>query len=581
MKMMLGALVASALAWSAWAQRAEPAPEAATGRSAKALGTARSHMVAAANPYAAEAGREILRNGGSAIDAAIATQLVLGLVEPQSSGLGGGAFILHYEAATAALVSYDGREAAPAAAMPDRFLRDGRPMPFDGAVHSGLSVGVPGLVRLMEDAHRRHGRLPWPDLFEPAIRLARQGFAVSSRLHLLLRWMGAPRFGPGARNYFFDASGAPPAIGSTLRNPEYADTLERVAREGAAGFYSGPVADAIVAAVRAAPGAPGDLDQSDLSSYAIHERAPLCTTYRTVRVCGMAPPSSGGLVVAQTLAVLERYDIGRAPTDAMNVQAMHLVAEAEKLAYADRDRYVADPDFVPVPTRGLVDAAYLAARSALVAADQVMARPEPGVPPGLAKHGFGADAARESTGTTHLSVIDRDGNVVAMTSTIEAAFGSRLWAAGFLLNNQLTDFSFHPVAPDGRQVANRVEGGKRPRSSMAPTIVFDREGRVLAALGSPGGARIPLYVVKTLVALLDWRLDAAAAAALENFGSRGGSLEIELGWRTIWHALRLAALGHTIETDFLTSGTHVIVRRPDGMIEGGADPRREGVALGD
>lgn len=564
---------------AASAQRGEIAPEAATGTTTKILATASRHMVSAANPYAAEAGREILRAGGSAIDAAIATQLVLGLVEPQSSGLGGGGFILHFDAASRELQSYDGRETAPAAARPDRFLKDGRPMPFDAAVHSGLSVGVPGLVRLMEHAHKRHGKRPWSDLFAPAIRLADRGFTVSTRLHLLLRWMGATNFDEGARRYFFDEHGNPLAIGATLTNPAYATTLRAVAERGAEAFHTGPVAAAIVSAVATAPNAAGDITTADIADYEPVTRAPLCSPYRDFRICGMGPPSSGGLVVAQTLAMLERFDLGRGPGAAMGLRAMHLVAEAQKLSYADRDRYVADPAFVAVPG-GLLDPTYLGQRSRLIDTGRVMPRPLAGEPPGLRRQTYGVDATEESAGTTHLSIIDSWGNAVAMTTTIEAAFGSRLWAAGFLLNNELTDFSFVPADRDGRVIANRVEPGKRPRSSMAPTIVFDPAGRVFAVLGSPGGVRIPLYVIKTLVALIDWRIDAQKAAALENFGSRGGPLELEIGWRTVWHALRLSALGHAIQSDLLTSGVHVIVRRGD-RLEGGADPRREGVALGD
>ncbi|MEQ1712581.1 MAG: gamma-glutamyltransferase, partial [Hyphomicrobium sp.] len=364
--------------------------------------------------------------------------------------------------------------------------------------------------------------------------------------------------------------------------PDYAATLRRIAADGSGAFHQGATADAIVAAVAGSGIAPGDVTHADLASYAVTLRPPLCTPYRTYRVCGMGPPSSGGLVVAQTLLMLDRFDLGRAPSDALNLQAMHLVAEAEKLAYADRDRYVADPDFVPVPV-GLTDRGYLDSRGATITPGRVMPPPAAGEPPRLGRQSrdqFGIDATRESVGTTHLSVIDGEGNAVAMTSTIEAAFGSRLWAAGFLLNNELTDFSLVPADAAGRPIANRVEGGKRPRSSMAPTIVFDTEGRVFAVLGSPGGARIPLYVVKTLVALIDWRLDAQTAATLQNFGSRGSTFEIEAGWRTLWDGLRLSALGHRVVPDLMTSGTHIVVRR-GAQLEGGADPRREGIALGD
>lgn len=563
------------------AQRGAVAPEEATGRAEKTLATATRHMVSAANPYAAEAGREILRQGGSAADAAIAVQLVLGLVEPQSSGLGGGAFLLHWDAGARELKSYDGREVAPATARPDRFLRNGAPVPFEWAVRSGLSIGVPGLVRLMETVHARHGKLPWARLFEPAIRLAEQGFAVSQRLSLLLHWHGTESFTPSGRRYFFDETGAAWPTGHLLKNPEYAATLKAIASRGADGFYRGPVAQAIVEASATAPNAAGDVSLSDLAGYAAKERSPLCVPYRRHRICGMGPPSSGGTAVAQTMLLLSGFDLGHGPGAAMSGPALHLTAEAEKLAYADRNRYVADPDFVPVPA-GLTDHSYLAVRRALIDPAHVMIGPPPaGTPPGLTRHSYGIDATRESVGTSHMSIVDGDGNAVSMTTTIEAAFGSGVWAAGFLLNNELTDFSFRPLDRDGRPVANNVLGRKRPRSTMAPTIVFDESGtRVEAVLGSPGGGRIILYVVKTLIALLDWGYDAQAATALINFGSRGGPFEIEVGWSTVWEALKVVPYGHNVVADLMTSGAHVIVVR-DGRLEGGADPRREGIALGD
>jgi gamma-glutamyltranspeptidase/glutathione hydrolase len=536
-------------------------------------------MVAAANPYAAEAGREILRAGGSAIDAAIATQLVLGLVEPQSSGLGGGAFIVHWDNGKHSVTTFDGRETAPAAARPDRFMKDGKPLPFDTAVHSGLSVGVPGVVRAMEMAHRQYGKLPWAKLFEPAIKLAENGFQVSARLALLLRWYGEKSFAPNARSYFFP-DGSPLAMGVTVRNPAYALTLRAIAEGGAGAFYSGQIAGAIVAAVSSAPNAPGDMTLADLAGYQAKQRDALCFPYRTRKICGMGPPSSGGVAVAQTLQLLEPFDLGKTRGSAMGGAALHLIAEAEKLAFADRNRYLADPDFVAVPAAGLIDPAYLATRRKLIDPARPMAKPEPGTPPGAEKQAFGIDATIENVGTSHISVVDDQGNAVSMTTTIESAFGSRLFAAGFLLNNELTDFSFRPVDRDGREIANRVEPGKRPRSSMAPTLVFDANGKLEAALGSPGGSRIIFYVIKTLIALIDWQYDAQSAAALINFGSDGGSFEIEPGLSSVWYALNVAGYGHPVTLSLLTSGTHIVVVR-DGHLEGGADPRREGVALGD
>ena len=582
-----------ALPTGAIAQRAYIAPEPATGHSEKSLARANSYMVSAANPLAVEAGTRVLQEGGSAVDAAIAVQLVLNLVEPQSSGIGGGAFLLHWNASAKELKTYDGREAAPAAARPDRFLRDGRRIPFDEAVHSGLSIGVPGLVRLLEEVHRRHGRLPWARLFEPAIALAENGFPVSQRLNLLLTWMGAENFDPAARQLYFSENGSAWPVGHRLMNPEFAATLRRIAENGAEAFYSGEIAERIVAAAANAPNHPGDITLADLAAYRSVERPPVCVTYRRHRVCGMGPPSSGGIAVAQTLKLLEPFDLGRGPEAALDPRAMHLIAEAEKLAFADRDHYVGDPDFVQVPPT-LLDTDYLAGRSRLIDLNAAMPRPAPGTPPGVQRKAFGGDATVESVGTSHISVVDEAGNAVSMTTTIESAFGSRVLAAGFLLNNELTDFSFLPNDAEGRPVANAVAAGKRPRSSMAPTIVFDEAGRVKAILGSPGGSRIILYVVKALVALIDWELDAQAAAALVNFGSRGGPFEMEYDpatdWRALvrpwlstpplWQAMRLKPFGHEIAPDLLTSGLHIIVVRPDGL-EGGADPRREGIALGD
>jgi gamma-glutamyltranspeptidase/glutathione hydrolase len=572
-------VLASLPAPPARAQDARSAPEAATDSSAHELATAERHMVVAANRYAAEAGREILRAGGSAADAAIAVQLVLNLVEPQSSGLGGGAFLLYWDAGKSELKAFDGRETAPASARPDRFLIDGKPMPFTTAARSGLSVGVPGIARLMETVQARYGRLPWAHLFEPAIRLAEEGFEVSPRLHALLRTAGPDSFVPAARRYFFTAAGSAWPVGHILKNPELASTLRRIAAEGARGFYEGPVAEAIVQAVADAPTAPGGMTLQDLASYSVKERATICIGYRGDRVCGVGPPSSGGPAVAQTLGLLEPFDLGKGRAAALQPQAMHLIAEAEKLAYADRNRYLGDPDFVTIPD-GLLDARYLAERRAFMDPLRAMARPQPGVPAGASRQSYGRDATRERAGTSQISVIDDEGNALAMTTTIEGGFGSHIWGAGFLLNNELTDFSFVPVDADGKPVANAVAPGKRPRSSMAPTIVFDAAGRVMAVLGSPGGGRIPLYVLKTLVALIDWGLDAQAAADLLNFGSQGDGFEIELDRAAIWPGLALRALGHQIVPNDLTSGTHVVVRRGE-RLEGGADDRREGAALGD
>ncbi|ESR24811.1 gamma-glutamyltransferase [Lutibaculum baratangense] len=556
------------------AQASRAAPEPPTLQAAEPA-LAERHMVVAAHPLAARAGREMLRKGGSAVDAAIAAQMVLGLVEPQSSGLGGGAFLIHHDAENGELTAWDGRETAPAAATPERFLgADGSPARWPEMVPGGLSVGVPGMLAMVAAVHDRHGVLPWADLFEPAIRLAREGFGVSPRLAALLRDDDPEAFSPAARAYFYDADGEAWPLGHVLTNDAYADTLERIAAEGPSAFYDGEIAGDVAAAVREAWRNPGDLSAADMAAYEVVEREPVCAPYRGHEVCGMGPPSSGAHTVGMTLAMLERFDLGTEPTP----RAMHLVAEAEKLAFADRDRYIADPDFVDVPD-GLLDPRYLGERSGLIERYQSMGRAEAGTPPG-SRRSPGTDGTKEAPSTSHISVVDADGNVVSMTTTIESGFGSRLMARGFLLNNELTDFSFAPDDEDGRPVANRVEAGKRPRSSMAPTIVLGPDGRPVFVMGSPGGSRIIPYVVKAVIALVDWGMDPQQAAALFNFGSRNGPFEIErMPGAERWRA-QIEPFGHEVTLAEMTSGLHIIALR-DGRLEGGADPRREGEAAGD
>lgn len=578
-------LVAALFAWQTLsatgtlAQRQLFEPEATTTRTEGSLARAKTFMVTTSSRPASEAGRDMLRAGGSAVDAAIAAQLVLGLVEPQSSGLGGGAFLLHWDKAAKSLVAYDGRETAPATAKPDRFLKDGRPMPFETAVRSGLSIGTPGLVRLLKAAHDKHGKLPWARLFEPAIRLAEGGFTVTPRLHLLLRLTGIDAFDETARAYFFDNGGSPLAAGTIVKNAAYASTLRAIAERGPDGFYAGDVAEAVLRAVARAPNVAGDLTVADLAGYAVIERQAVCAPYRVYRVCGMGPPSSGGTAIAQILHLIEPFDLGRVTDGRLPAHGVHLILEAQKLAYADRGRYLADPAFVPVPS-GLIDPAYLAERRKLIDPAKAMPPPPPGLPPGVAKRAFGTDATLETTGTSHVSVIDADGNAVAMTTTIEGVFGSGVMAAGFLLNNELTDFSFLPIDAEGQAIANRVEGGKRPRSTMSPTIVFDDKGDVFAVLGSPGGGRIILFVTKALVALMDWKLDAYQASSLMNFGSMGEGADIETDWQSIMTGLRLRGYGHAVHADLMNSGLNILAVR-GGTLEGASDPRREGAALGD
>jgi gamma-glutamyltranspeptidase/glutathione hydrolase len=556
---------------------AQPAPEAATGRTPKEAAVGSRFMAVAAHPLAAEAGYAILKRGGSATDAAVAMQLVLGLVEPQSSGIGGGGFILHYSPADRRVRAYDGRETAPAAARPERFIGlYGRPLGFMDAVLSGRAVGVPGTIAVLELAHRNHGRLPWNELAAPAIALAERGFPVSPRLHALLAWDRSLRRDPYAARYFYQPDGKPKPVGAMLRNPEYAAVLREVAVGGAQAFYRGQVARDIVAAVQKHPVEPGNLTLADFESYAAKERPPVCGAFRSYRVCGMPPPSSGGIAVLQILGILERLprtDYPRDPT-----AAVHFFAEAGRLAYADRDRYVADPDFVDVPVAGLLAPDYLAERAALIAPDRSLGRAQAGRPRGAPTAAREA-AALELEATTHFSVVDAEGNAVAATTSIESAFGNRRFVRGFLLNNQLTDFSFLPEA-DGAAVANRVEGGKRPRSSMSPTIVFDPDGGLALLAGSPGGHAIINYVARVVVAVLDWEMGLQEALDAPHFGSRNGPTEVESGTSAAQLRAGLAALGHDVSAQEMASGVHAIRRVGEQWI-GAADPRRDGTARGE
>ena len=564
-----------AVAAQAPADPPEAQPEPASGLSAKRAVHARIQMVVAANPLAADAGRRILRAGGSALDAAIATQMVLNLVEPQSSGIGGGGFLLYYSAREGRLFAFDGRETAPAAAKPARFFRaDGQPMSFREAVGSGLSVGVPGLARMLELAHRRHGKLAWAQLFAPASVMAESGFAVSPRLADLIAGDPLLRSRAGAKALYFHADGTPLREGERFRNPELAAVLRRLAAEGASALHSGAIAEAIVAAVRAHE-RPGDLSLDDLAGYPALEREPVCFDYRRHRVCGMPPPSSGGVTVAMLLGMLERFPMqGLRPA---SLEAVHLFAEAGRLAYADRDRYLADPDFVAQPVDRLLDPDYLRRRSLMIRAGRSLGTAPAGE---LALRApAGGDATAELPATTHISIVDAEGNAAALTSSIESAFGSRILVHGFLLNNQLTDFSVLPGDARG-PAANRAEGGKRPRSSMAPTMVFDERDRLRLVLGSPGGHQIINFVAKTLVGTLDWGLDIQQAITMPNFGSRNRGTELEKATALEALAPQLSRRGHKVDVIDMTSGVHAVAVTPAGLT-GGADPRREGVALGD
>ena len=560
----------------ATAQLRPSQPEPPSGWTPKQLATARQYMVAAANPLAVDAGVKMIERGGNAVDAMVATQLVLNLVEPSSSGLGGGAFFLYYDAKARVMRAIDARETTPAGATPALFLKpDGKPMAFLEARVGGRSVGTPGTPRLLEVAHARYGKLPWKTLFEPAIGLAEKGFPVSPRFHKLAGEDKGLADEPAARAYFFDADGKARAAGTTLRNPEFAATLRAIAEKGADAFYTGDIARDVVAAVRGHRN-PGTLALEDLAGYRVRDVEPLCGPYRAWRLCGMPPSSSGGIAVLQILGALERFDLpGVRPGSA---QAVHLISEAERLAFADRGRYVADDHFVEVPVMGLVDRGYIASRSSLIQPEKSMGKAEAGRPPGL-KVGLADDPVDEAMGTSHISVVDRDGNAVSMTTTIESFFGSRVMVRGFLLNNELTDFNFLPVE-DGLPVANSVAPGKRPRSSMGPFLVFDgHSGALDMSIGSPGGSLIIGYVAKALIGILDWKLDVQSAIDLPNFGSRNGPTELEKGTELEGVQAALKAMGHDVRTIDMTSGLQA-VRRVRGGWEGGADPRREGVARG-
>jgi gamma-glutamyltranspeptidase/glutathione hydrolase len=567
-------LLGAILAGGALAQQPGQ-PEAATGRGQQQLVTTERTVVVTANPIASRVGFQVLQAGGSAVDAAIAIQLVLNLVEPQSSGLGGGAFMLYWDAATHHLTSYDAREIAPAGATPQLFLdAASRPLPFYDAVTGGIATGVPGVPRLLEFIHRRHGRLPWAQLFAPAIQLADEGFAVSPRLAGLLVDEQYLRNDPVSRAYFYHPDGTPLRAGETLRNPELVQTLRTLATNGADAFYSGPIAEAILAAVHREP-RPGSLTAADFAAYRVIERDPVCGPYRIYQICGMGPPSSGGVTVLQILSLLAPFDLGTAP----NADAYHLFTQANRLAFADRNQFLADPGFVPQPVAGLIDPRYLATRSALIDRARDSGTAAPGDPPGRSGGLLEPDLASERHATSHMIIIDRDGNIVTQTTTIEDQFGARRMAAGFLLNNQLTDFNFAPEA-QGRPVANRVEPGKRPRSSMAPTIAFDQAGAPVIITGSPGGSLIIPYVAQALMALIDWHLDPQAAVSLPHVANRNGNTEVEQGTDSESLAAALIARGHTVRQVDMTSGLSAVVRRDSHWLSG-ADPRREGVALGE
>lgn len=573
--LLCGASLAQIISFPLSAQQETREPEAATGLYQQQLVSAKHYMVSAAHPMATQAGLNVLAKGGSAVDAAIAVQLMLGLVEPQSSGIGGGAFMLHWQAKQQKLTGFDGRETAPKAADGLLFSHNGATMNWRDAYVGGKSVGVPGVVALLHSAHQQHGKLSWAELFSDTITAAEQGFRVSSRTarQLAMGWnKGVSQFYE-SKQYFFPA-GNVVTEGAVLKNPAYAATLKAIAAKGPEAFYQGELASAISQRVQTAPVNPGYMTTADLAAYRAIERDAVCIPYRVYKVCGMAPPSSGGIAVLQILGILQHVDMAKLAPG--SVQATHLLAQAAKLAFADRERYLADPAFVNVPVAGMLAPDYLAARAALIDPAKDSAPAEAGMPAGAPV--LQSAVSPELPNTSHFSIVDADGNAVSMTSSIENVFGSGLMVGGFLLNNQLTDFSLAPTQ-HGYLVANRVEGGKRPRSSMAPMMVFDEQGSLLLVIGSPGGSRIINYVAQSIIAVLDWKLDVQQAINLPRSTHRNDYLALEKGTELASQAGVLEDMGYKVQLQDLNSGLHAIMLGTNAL-QGAADPRREGLAAG-
>lgn len=566
------------------AQRPNLNAEPADHEIAKVEAKSERFMISAANPLAVEAGYDILKAGGSAVDAAIAAQMVLNLVEPQSSGIGGGAFLVHYDAATQQVTTFDGRETAPSAATSNMFLdASGKFIGRRQAFSSGRSTGVPGLVRMLELAHEKYGSRPWSELFQSAITLSEEGFAVSRRLAAMLK-ASARSLGsaPDTSEYFYHQDGTPLGEGEILKNAQFAQALRLIADGGAKAFYEGPIAQAIVDRIAKAVSESSypdyEMSLEDLTSYTAMERDPVCGRYRQFKVCGMGPPSSGGIATLQILGMLEAFDLQELGPN--NPQAIHLLAEASRRAFADRAIYLADPDQVDIPIAGLIEPHYLKSRSAGIDSQSVVAfYVQPGVPAGADVDRWAPSPSESGRSTTHLSVVDTQGNAVALTSSIETAFGSRLMVGGFLLNNQLTDFSFYPEN-DGKPVANAPGPGKRPRSSMSPTIIYNDDGSLRMVIGSPGGSQIIGFVVKTIIAHLDWGMGIQQAIDFPHVTNQNGITRLEKKPIMSDMAPALEAMGHKVRVGRMGSGLHGIVVTQEGIF-GGADPRREGIALGD
>jgi len=563
----------------AFAVNEDLAPESATGILTQKQISARHQLVVTAHPLATQAGYKVLQQGGSAADAAVAVQAMLTLVEPQSSGIGGGAFMLYWDNSKQQLSAFDGRETAPASADENLFMTgEGSPMDWWDAMVGGRSVGTPGVLAMLELSQKKYGKQPWASLFSDAIEQSESGFTVSPRLHQLLASKMNPGLGryPQAREYFFTPAGEPLPVGYQLTNPRLAGSLRQIAERGASALYEGPLSEKIVAAVKQASDNPGKLEQSDLKDYRAVERQAICRPFRQYRVCGFPPPTSGGVTTLQILRLMELAE--QQPLTADTVDFYHLLSQASRLAYADRARYLADSDFIQVPVDELLDDEYLQQRSKLISPLKDMDKAHPGELP--AKISRADDRSPELPSTSHFVIVDRWGNAVSMTSSIEMAFGSTLMAGGFLLNNQLTDFSFVAEA-DGKPVANRVQPGKRPRSSMSPMMVFDQDNHLIAALGSPGGSRIISYVAKNLYLKLSSDTSLQQAFNSPHVVNRNGVTELEAGTSAEQFAEPLQALGHEIKIRDLNSGLHGFFRQTDGSWESAVDPRREGTARGD
>ncbi|NOH99023.1 gamma-glutamyltransferase [Vibrio sp. 99-70-13A1] len=562
-----------------WANQAADsvAPEHSSGIETKQLVKAKDWMVTAANPIATQAGADVLARGGNAVDAMVAVQLMLGLVEPQSSGIGGGAFLVYWDAKGNQLKTYDGRETAPLDATPQLFQdNNGQPLKFYDAVVGGRSVGTPGTVKLLWDTHQQYGKLDWASLITPIIKVAQNGFTISPRLATLINndQQRLSRF-PTTKAYFFDADGQPKTAGTLLKNPEYAETLQSIASQGAKAFYQGDIASDIIATVQNVKGNPGVLAQKDFDTYTIKQRTPVCSAYESYQVCGMGPPSSGALTVGQILSMTEQFDLKSwGPDDAKSWQVL---ADASRLAFADRGMYMADQDYVPVPTQGLVSTDYLKERAQQITAGKALDSVSAGSPPWDHAMLRSQDISIELPSTSHFNIVDSDGNVISMTTTIENAFGSRLMVRGFLLNNELTDFSFK-THNNGKPIANRLEPGKRPRSSMAPTIIM-QDDKPYMAIGSPGGSRIIGYVAQAIIAHTQWDMDIQEAINHPHFLNRFGTLDVEQGTQAESFKPKLEKMGFKVNVRDLNSGLHAIRITKNGL-EGAADPRREGAAIG-